>query len=473
MLTWDTDFDTSLTYTNNDQTWEDTAGGNVNRFPILSDEINLLEAEGTAHYFEVNIDNKTSTNTFKTGWTTTSAIDGEDIVSANRDGTSTVTLDPDGTADTTWACDSDRGLSTPYKIPADQISQLGRDLQDDDRIGLLFVFGSPTSGNHLEQHVFVNGLLIASFTMNRLLNISTEAIRPWLGVQSSGAGYKMTIINEASWSFAPTADWPHLQEWGSTLVAPAADDADTGYCRMFNKGRVTDAGASTGALPLYTKGGLRAKLWAPASSTTTYNFGGTKWRATGKYYFEMFMESRGSKTATQGNIGLHGKPSAGILGGGGDTNWFQWDFGATSDDVAGPWGGSLGTSISSDSSWPDSTYFMFAVDIPDDQDNTGGGGGNAGEAKIWVGTDGTWQGSGTQNPATNEGGYRSQTSDNRPERHCWSWAPQFDVVFSSSDSDMIFQWNFGAQTFDTAIPSGFTAWDSTPLPVNLTAPSAW
>jgi hypothetical protein len=171
---------------------------------------------------------------------------------------------------------------------------------------------------------------------------------------------------------------------------------------------------------------------------------GAEGKTSGKWYFEGHLDVQA------GNIGIG---VAGYLQAGSTNNYCgigpaTGGLGGTGTGVAAYQSGSWFGAIGSGGSLGTTGLTSFAVN------DTVGIAVDIGNQKIWVRKNGgNWDGSGTDNPATNTGGLALTGSALIGPRY-------WPCVSLQSNTDKVTV-NFGATAFGTAAPSGFTGWTST------------
>jgi hypothetical protein len=477
---FDPTWSTGLTLSNNDRTIKHPDA--TRKHMALSEAVRIRDVLGTKQYIEFEI----------TAWTGSATPDlmvvglYSDLSSPGND-----LSNPQQRNE--WGADLDRGddiahvlergpfTSTnnggrmgDYEFTGDEGTWTG--YTAGDRIGFLIEFGVTSLYPFCTSYrVYYNGTPQGSWRSPwpAMGDLANRTLRPGFTLDpgSGNTDISIEIKAKADWLYEPDVV-PNVQEWGGSIVTPTL--ADNSYCRLI-PGRLgfgqdpVSATANFGAA--LSNKDLTNTMWRATNgnqSMLSITEGSTP-RVKGKYYFELAVDDIqpvSPFTTGQGlQIGIHNSWSGlSMAGGGSDVRYITYEAATkTSGNSGDEWsiiGGSStpGPEIGGD--LPEyrsrtGDVYMFACDLADDADGTGN------VTKCWIGVNGTWA---NNNPTSGTGDV-STRSDGTAASQAWFPAICMPISFSYACTKEEITANFGGTAFTYTPPTGFSAWDDTPVPV--------
>ena len=474
----------SITYSNSNNTVLH-AGGASTVTNFVDDNPTIYDAIGSTLYLEIALDDIASASNISVGYVTSS------LISASYDGTSftegagftSLTGNPVSVED--WITDGPDALNqTTSTLSMGDESGRQFTWADGDVIGILISYGSYSSPAAIDFTIYRNGQYLITVPMQRWDDAQWGDIEiiPYISMDVGAVDPAQFTLRTSSsdWEYEPL-DAPWKQEWTATISEPAVNNADTGYCRMMVPDSLIGNNYDNTLWGIFNHG-LSLYSFESDSGIDEMNAVSSTVRSAGKYYFEVTMDDLSSDAS-----GTRNGPDIGVTGsftgdtsflGGSDTCTMGYNFdrqasGGNEEERLGIGTTSTGqlpgfannSTPPTPATWSTGDVIMVAVDLSENLmravAQSGGQTFTTDDSKIFIGKNGTW---GTNNdPAV------PANQDDATDKHRSPGA--WRVYLGSGPINSFWKRmtiNFGAQDFTYTIPTGYEAWDSTPLPVNAT-----
>ena len=465
---WDTTLKTTLVTYSVNNTSVTSSNGNQPCYVVMTPAVNPLTSNNQAFYTEVKITGTPSGTTIHCGLASDTHAADTDFDSVQPDNSMLVPLVVNGTSNTACANYNYRGTGSDTQPNLQQRALNSHAaLVADDVIGMLVEFGNAESPFARKVTVSINGVPAGSVWSYIQQDPTVRTYAPIFNLQSS-TEFGLDILAEADWEYKPT--YPkHIQEWTDEPVAATGADADTNHCRLIWPSDIEmpyDSVRSGGCV--LSNSDRTIALYADSGAAVS-TFNGTTYRGNGHYYLEFTLDSLNSSTGEQ-VIGLTGNMQGQAGGGGSDTWFLTLNLGDTADtDLNGPHGTSLAadldaSTITSGDTWGLAVKLLAVEDIEDHDplDDTDPAEYNRIINMAWVHKNGTWLTTEPNVALDNGQIWRSSATFPQGYRSMGQWRPYVSTTVSTANNTpTTWKLNTGAETFQTALPTGFTAWDDT------------